>query len=121
MAECGCGCGSKEKVLFACSGAADVGELSDKVARKLRKDGFGKMSCLIGIGAKLDNFLQTAKNSHTIVIDGCPINCGKKAVEAAGIAATFFTLTEMGMEKGRSPVTDELVNKAIDIIKKSLA
>ncbi|MEI7904514.1 MAG: putative zinc-binding protein [Candidatus Firestonebacteria bacterium] len=114
-----CGCGTKEKVVFACSGAADVGELSDKVARKLRKDGFGKMSCLIGIGAKLDNFLQTAKNSQTIIIDGCSVNCGKKAVEAAGITATIITLTEMGIEKGKSPATEELVNKTAESIKKS--
>ncbi|OGF50747.1 MAG: hypothetical protein A2044_07840 [Candidatus Firestonebacteria bacterium GWA2_43_8] len=119
MADCGCGGSCKEKVLFACSGAADVGELSDKVARKLRKDGFGKMSCLIGIGAKLDSFLQTAKNSNTIVIDGCSVNCGKKAVEAAGITANIITLTEMGMEKGKTPVTDELVNKTAESIKKS--
>ena len=119
MSECSCGGKCKEKVLFACSGAADVGELSDKVARKLRKDGFGKMSCLIGIGAKLDNFLQTAKNSNTIVIDGCSVNCGKKAVEAAGITATIITLTEMGMEKGKSPVTDDLVNKTAESIKES--
>lgn len=73
MADLCCNRG-KEKVVFACSGAADVGELADKTARKLRKDGFGKMSCLIGIGAKLENFLQTAKNSHTIIIDGCSVN-----------------------------------------------
>ncbi len=113
-----CGGNGKERVVFACSGAADVGELADKVARKMRSDGFGKMSCLIGVGAKLDSFLQTARNSHTVVIDGCSVNCGKKAVEAAGITGTFITLTEMGIEKGKSPVTDVLVNKTVEAIKK---
>ena len=119
MADCGCGGSCKEKVLFACSGAADVGELSDKVARKLRKDGFGKMSCLAGIGAKLDSFLKTAKTSQTVIIDGCSVNCGKKAAETAGITAVVVTLTEMGLEKGKSPVTDELVSKTAESIKKS--
>ena len=42
-----CNCQSQKTVLiYACSGAADVGELSDKVARKLRSLDAGKMFCL---------------------------------------------------------------------------
>ena len=34
------------KTVFACSGAADLGEISDLVARKLHRDGFRQMKCL---------------------------------------------------------------------------
>ena len=45
-----CACGSAPKLIFACSGAADVGAIADQAARKLTKDGAGKMYCLAGIG-----------------------------------------------------------------------
>jgi uncharacterized metal-binding protein len=41
MAEC---CGGGTKLIYACSGAADVGEIADRVARKLRADGVARMS-----------------------------------------------------------------------------
>lgn len=38
-----CACGVGPKLIFACSGAADVGAIADQAARKLTKDGAGKM------------------------------------------------------------------------------
>ncbi len=43
-------CSSATKLIFACSGAADVGAIADQAARKLTRDGVGKMFCLAGIG-----------------------------------------------------------------------
>jgi len=43
-------CSRGPKLIFACSGAADVGALSDQAARKLTSEGFGQMFCLAGIG-----------------------------------------------------------------------
>ena len=42
---------AETKLIYACSGAADVGEIADRVARKIASDGFTKMTCLAGIGA----------------------------------------------------------------------
>jgi hypothetical protein len=47
-----CSCGSAPKFIFPCSGASDVGGLSDQAARQMTKEGTGKMYCLAGI---LDN------------------------------------------------------------------
>ncbi len=59
-------------MIYACSGAADMGEIADGVARKLRDEGFAKMSCLAAIGADLSGYVQTAKAADTVVaIDGC--------------------------------------------------
>ena len=38
-------CGTAMGVIFACSGAADVGAIADQAARKLARDGVGKMYC----------------------------------------------------------------------------
>ncbi len=39
MAEC---CTDGTKLIYSCSGASNVGEIADRVARKLRVEGFGK-------------------------------------------------------------------------------
>lgn len=65
-------CSGGTRMIYACSGAADVGEIADGVARKLRDEGFAKMSCLAAIGADLSGYVQTAKAADTVVaIDGC--------------------------------------------------
>jgi uncharacterized metal-binding protein len=45
----------KQKVrslVFACSGAADVGELTDRAVRQLHREGVAAMSCLASIAAR---------------------------------------------------------------------
>ena len=49
MDNCSCKCAGNLTLVFACGGAADVGEISDRVARKLNRDGVGKMFCIVGI------------------------------------------------------------------------
>ncbi len=116
MSDC---CSGKARMIYACSGASDVGKIADLSARKLRDEGFGKMSCLAGIGANVSGYVETAKGAdECIVIDGCPVNCAKKIFQNAGLAGKFFTLSEHGFEKGKSPANDENVNSAVEIIKK---
>ncbi|MFH1824470.1 MAG: putative zinc-binding protein [Candidatus Firestonebacteria bacterium] len=79
MADCSCGCGGKNLLIYSCSGACDTGEILDLTARKIRSEGTGKMYCLAGIGANLQNFIEQAKGADlNIVIDGCSVGCGKK-------------------------------------------
>ncbi|MEI6422312.1 MAG: putative zinc-binding protein [Lentisphaerota bacterium] len=37
-----CACATAPKLIFACSGAADVGAIADQAARKLSREGKGK-------------------------------------------------------------------------------
>lgn len=120
MGECK-SCNSANRLIFACSGAANVGNIADMAARIIAKENFGKMFCLSAIGAKLPNYIQAAKDSdENIVIDGCNVACGKKIFEEAGLKYSSFLLTDMGLEKGVSPVSDETTLKvAADIIRKA--
>ncbi len=52
-----CQCATAPKLIFACSGAADVGEISDRAARRLTKEGKGKMYCLAGVGGRVPDIL----------------------------------------------------------------
>ncbi|MEK7995130.1 MAG: putative zinc-binding protein, partial [Planctomycetota bacterium] len=39
-------CSGGPKLIFACSGAADVGEIADRAARRMTRNGSGSMFCL---------------------------------------------------------------------------
>jgi uncharacterized metal-binding protein len=107
-------CAGGPKLIFACSGAADVGEISDLVARKLTADDAGKMFCLAGIGGKVEPILQTTKNaSRILAIDGCPLNCVANALQLAGFDKfEHLQLGDIGLQKGKSPATPENVERA---------
>lgn len=108
-----CGCGGGPKLIFACSGAADVGEIADKAARKLNRDGVGRMFCMAGIGGRISGILKTSEAAESILaIDGCPLNCVKSSLEQAGFSDfKHLQLANLGLEKCKSPVTEESVNK----------
>ena len=116
----GCECGSKTRIMYACSGAADVGEVADKVARKLRAEGFAKLTCLAAIGANLSGYVESAKGAdENITIDGCPVACAKKNLERLGLMPKSIILTEMGLIKGQTPSSDKVVDEtAKNIIEK---
>ncbi|HML73707.1 MAG TPA: putative zinc-binding protein [Anaerohalosphaeraceae bacterium] len=107
-------CTGGPKLIFACSGAADVGAVADQAARKLTRDGAGKMFCLTGIGGRIDGIMKTTQAASSILaIDGCPLNCVKACLEKAGFT-TFkhLQLADLGLEKGKSPATEDNINKA---------
>ncbi|HOV13118.1 MAG TPA: putative zinc-binding protein [Spirochaetota bacterium] len=111
MAECSCG-NNGVKLIYSCSGAANTGYLADSVSRKLMKEGKGKMTCLAAIGADLSGFIESAKSvDKNIVIDGCPVACGKKIFEKNELKFNHFILTELGVEKGKTEITEEVINK----------
>jgi uncharacterized metal-binding protein len=111
-------CKIETKLIYACSGAADVGEVADKVARKLRSEGFAKMTCLAGVGAGLSGYIQSAKGADAnIAIDGCNVACARKALEGIGVTPTCYILTELGLVKGESPATEKIVAQMCEKIK----
>jgi uncharacterized metal-binding protein len=121
--QCACGCSAAPKLIFACSGAADVGHISDLAARRLTAEGAGKMFCLAGIGGRVSGILATTQAAQSILaIDGCPLDCARKSLEEAGFT-TFehLRLTDLGMEKGKTPVAEETVALVVSRAKARLA
>jgi uncharacterized metal-binding protein len=116
-------CGTGPKLIFACSGAADVGKISDLAARKLTAEGAGKMFCLAGIGGRVSGIMETTRVATAILaIDGCPLDCAKKTLEQAGFMKfEHLRLSDLGMEKGKTPPTDEAVAKVVELGKERLA
>ncbi|MDF2571821.1 MAG: zinc-binding protein [Sporomusa sp.] len=124
MSNCNCG-GVPEisRVVYGCGGCADVGEVSDRVCRQLRREGVAQssMSCITGIAAHMQPFIDTAKKaSQVVVIDGCPVLCAKKVLEHVDINPLSYVLTEMGLQKGKTEVTQEVVDNISNRIKADL-
>ncbi len=107
-----CCCGGT-RLIFACSGASDVGAIADQAARKLAKEGIGKMYCLAGVGGRVSGIMKTTEAADGIlVIDGCPLDCAKHCLEQAGFKKfEHLQLAEMGFEKGKSNVDDAAIAK----------
>ena len=112
MAESKSCCGGPT-LIFACSGAADVGAVADQAARKLTRDGEGKMFCLAGVGGRVSGIMKTTESAAKIlVIDGCPLNCAASCLELAGFKDfEHLRLADLGMEKGKTPVTEANIAK----------
>lgn len=114
MSACG---GGKSMFIFSCSGAADVGALADQVARKLSKDGKGKMYCMAAVGANIAEKIAPVKEAAgTVTIDGCAALCAKKVLENAGFTPKSYMLEDFGYHKGKTAVTAETVIEASEKI-----
>lgn len=111
MAECSCGSQSV-KLIYACSGAANTGFLADAVARKLMQDNAGKMTCLAAMGAQLSGFISSAGCAEkNVIIDGCPVSCGKKIFEKLGLTFEQFMTTDYDVVKGKTEITSEIIDR----------
>jgi uncharacterized metal-binding protein len=96
-------------ILLTCSGASNVGQISHQAVVELTQEGLGKFFCLAGIGAHLDKFVQSAKNTtEVVVIDGCPVGCAKRILEHAEVSiGKYLVVTKLGFEKNHTLKTQE--------------
>jgi uncharacterized metal-binding protein len=118
---CGCSCGSDQKVtlIFPCSGASNVGQLTNELALRMTREGLGKMSCLAGVGAHISGFVVSAKDcDQLVVLDGCPQKCAAKLFEHVGMKPhVYLLLTEHGFKKSHgTPVLPEDVDRARELV-----
>ncbi|NQT53662.1 zinc-binding protein [bacterium] len=111
-----CECSAAPKLIFACSGAADVGAITDQAARKLTRDGAGKMFCLAGVGGRVSGIMKsTGAAAGILAIDGCPLDCAKRCLQEAGFTEfEHIRVTDLGMEKGSTPVTEDNIAKVAE-------
>jgi len=111
-----CSCSSAPKFIFPCSGASDVGGLSDQAGRQMTVDGTGKMYCLAGIGGRVEGIMTNTRGAaRVLVIDGCPQECARKTMELAGFKDfQHLKLAEMGFKKGETPLTPARIREVAD-------
>ena len=112
-----CSCQAAPKLIFPCSGASDVGGLSDRAARQMTLDLAGKMYCLAGVGGRVEGIMaNTQAAAKVLVIDGCKEECARKTMELAGFSrfAHLQLERDLGFEKGATRVTAARVRQVAD-------
>ena len=106
-------------LLFCCSGAADTAEIADRAVRTLHKAQQARMFCLAGIAGDVELIVTNSQGAdRLLVVDGCDLDCAKKTMEKGGFRDfTHVRVTDLGMEKGKTPVCDERVAEVAEHIR----
>lgn len=118
-----CNCSSALKLIFPCSGAADVGEIADHAARQLTREGVGKMYCLAGIGGRAADIVANTGNASVVLaIDGCGVGCASMTLKEAGFSNyVSLQLTDLFLLKGSSPASADNVDRVAEAARQVLS
>ncbi len=102
--------------MFCCSGAADTAEIADRAVRTLHKAKEAKMFCLAGVAGGVELIvMNTQAAGRLVVVDGCDSDCARKTMEKNGFTDfSHFRVTDLGWEKGKTPVTEERIGEVCD-------
>lgn len=113
---------SSNTLLFACSGAADVGALTDQAARMLTREKAASMYCTAAVAAGVHTALErSASASKLVAIDGCSQCCARKILERAGFTDfAHVELGALGLVKGESPINEENVARVARAVRREL-
>lgn len=105
----------KLPLIYACAGCSQAGCRAYLVAREIQRRGLARMSCLAGVAARRPNFMKELENRALWVVDGCPIECARGAIESLASIERHLKLHELGIPKnGTSKLgTRELVDRLL--------
>jgi uncharacterized metal-binding protein len=110
---------SRDIIMLPCSGASNVGQLSNNAAVELHREGYGKLYCLAGVAAGIEIFIsETQKARILIAVDGCETGCTRFLLEKNGMVCTqHLIVTDLGIMKTadltQDPLNLQLVKDAI--------
>jgi uncharacterized metal-binding protein len=109
-------------MIFACSGGADLGAVTDWAARELTADNCGKMFCLAGLGGKVKPILDATRTAkRLVVLDGCQLDCARHTLLNAGFTPTLHVrVTDLGFKKGETSDTEAAIARVMDVVKEGL-
>lgn len=101
---CSCGTDEPGRIIFACAGVANVGQVTNLAAIQLAEEGYGSPSCVALLATGAENLLATARAADAVVVlDGCPVLCARKIADEKSVpVAQHIVVTELGIAKGPS-------------------
>ena len=118
-----CSCSSDECLILACSGASNVGQLTNEVAKRLSMEGLGKFFCIVGVGAHISGMVESVRGTKKIlVLDGCPAQCAKKCLDHEGFSIySHLVITDYNIKKNHDFfLNEEDINNIRTICKQKL-
>lgn len=119
-----CCSAGRVNTILACSGASNVGQITNEVAKKLDEAGEASFFCLAGVGGHISGMVASVKGADLVlVLDGCPVACAKKCLEEAGLSGyEYLVVTELGVEKSHTfDLKAEDLEKTLAAARKKLA
>ncbi|MDP3397008.1 MAG: putative zinc-binding protein [Methanoregula sp.] len=101
---CSCGQNEKKRIIFPCSGVANVGQITNLASIQLAEEGYGSPSCVALLATGAEVLVSGTKVAdEVLVLDGCPLICAKKIADEKGVVvAQHIVVTELGIAKGPS-------------------
>ncbi len=113
----------KRPVVYSCSGSTHAGQLANSIAVRLSGEGIAEMSCIAGVGGKVEPLLGAAASGRKIIaIDGCSLGCSKVCLLQNKLSPDIhIDLSDWGVDnKDHIAVsqreTDLLLQKVKDVI-----
>ena len=99
-----CCCNRDTAVALACSGGSNVGQLTNEAAKRLWSEGVANFFCPTGVGGHVSGMVASVKGSDKVlVLDGCPVGCAKKCMDAAGLTGyEYLLVTDLGIKKEKT-------------------
>lgn len=113
----------RRPLVYSCSGCSNVAQLANTLAIRLDRGGLAEMSCIAGVGGRVNSLVSKANSGRRILaIDGCPLNCVRGCLAQHGIEAdVHITLSRHGVRKRygedcSTEQTERLFNEMAELI-----
>jgi uncharacterized metal-binding protein len=92
-------------IVYACSGASNLGQLANEIALRLDRLGLAELACLTEVGAGDENDQSPSK--PVIAISGCTTACCAAMLKRHGIEVSrSIVLAERGVAKAKHVLVD---------------
>jgi uncharacterized metal-binding protein len=84
-----------EPLVYACSGASNLGQLTNEIAIRLDRNGLAEMSCAEAVGIEAGPPYAAALSGRPVVaISGCPLACADRLLAEHGVEVTHSVQLE---------------------------
>ncbi len=119
-----------EPLVYACSGASNLGQLTNEIAVRLDRDGLAEMSCAEAVGIEAEPPYAAALSGRPVIaVSGCPLACASRLLTEHGVTVTHSIQLEnrgvlktkhvsVGREDGEK-IYDEIVSELGPVLAKT--
>ncbi len=94
-------------VVYACSGASNLGQLANEIALRLDRLGLAELACLTEVGAE-DGGAPGSNERPVLSISGCASGCCAAMLTRHGVEPVrSIVLAERGVAKAKHVLVDD--------------
>ena len=106
--------------VLACAGVSTNGELGDRLARRLQKEGLAEMYSIAQIQSKITSSSRLATSPKVLVIDGCHSGCASECLKDMGYSGFDIWDVREHLDLDDREFTEDDLEEAFEMVKKRL-